>query len=107
MEAVFRALQIGWSKEKIGSHIIRNNAIYDCGQNGVVGHMGCVFSEITNNHIYNIAVKHEYFGYEIAGIKLHAAIDVQDVYKRQTYGYPWVNRTMYGRRGSTCFPRIR
>lgn len=77
MEAVFRALQIGWSKEKIGSHIIRNNEIYDCGQNGVVGHMGCVFSEITNNHIYNIAVKHEYFGYEIAGIKLHAAIDVQ------------------------------
>ena len=77
MEAVFRALQIGWSKEKIGSHIIRNNVIHDCGQNGVVGHMGCVFSQITNNHIYNIAVKHEYFGYEIAGIKLHAAIDVE------------------------------
>ncbi len=77
MEAVFRALQIGWSKEKIGSHIIRNNVIYDCGQNGIVGHMGCVFSEIYNNHIYNIAVKHEFFGYEIAGIKLHAAIDVK------------------------------
>ena len=30
MEAVFRALKIGWSKEKIGSHIIRNNVIYDC-----------------------------------------------------------------------------
>lgn len=77
MEAVFRALQIGWSKEKIGSHIIRDNVIYDCGQNGIVGHMGGVFSEIYNNHIYNIAVKHEFFGYEIAGIKLHAAIDVQ------------------------------
>lgn len=77
MEAVFRALQIGWSKEKIGSHIIRNNVIYDCGQNGIVGHMGCVFSEIYDNHIYNIAVKHEFFGYEIAGIKLHAAIDVK------------------------------
>ena len=77
MESVFRALEIGWSKENIGSHIIRNNTIYDCGQNGIVGHMGCVFSEIYNNHIYNIAVKHEYFGYEIAGIKLHAAIDVQ------------------------------
>ena len=77
MEAVFRALQIGWSKEKIGSHIIRNNVIYDCGQNGIVGHMGGVFSEIYNNHIYNIAVKHEWFGYEIAGIKLHAAIDVK------------------------------
>ncbi len=77
MEAVFRALQIGWSKEKIGSHIIRNNVIFDCGQNGIVGHMGGAFSEIYNNHIYNIAVKHEYFGYEIAGIKLHAALDVK------------------------------
>lgn len=77
MEAVFRARQIGWSKEKIGSHIIRNNVLYDCGQNGIVGHLGCVFSQIYNNHIYNIGVKHEYFGYEIAGIKLHAAIDVQ------------------------------
>ena len=77
MEAVFRALQIGWSKEKIGSHIIRDNVIHDCGQNGIVGHMGGVFSEICRNHIYNIAVKHEFFGYEIAGIKLHAAIDVR------------------------------
>ena len=77
MEAVFRAIQIGWSKEKIGSHIIRNNVIYDCGQNGIVGHMGGAFSEICNNHIYNIAVKHEFFGYEIAGIKLHAALDVK------------------------------
>jgi hypothetical protein len=76
MESVFQAYKIGWSKEKTGSHLIRNNTIYDCGQNGIVGHMGCVFSRITGNHIYNIAVKHEYFGYEIGGIKLHAAIDV-------------------------------
>ena len=77
MESVFKALQQGWSKETVGSHVIRNNTIYDCGQNGIVGHMGCVFSRIEHNHIYNIAVKHEYFGYEIAGIKLHAAVDVQ------------------------------
>lgn len=77
MEAVFKARHIGWSRESIGSHIIRDNIIYDCGQNGIVGHMGCVFSQIYRNHIYNIAVKHEFFGYEIAGIKLHAAIDVQ------------------------------
>lgn len=76
MEAVFKAYNSGWSKEKIGSHIVRNNIIYDCGQNGIVGHMGCIFSEIYHNHIYNIATKHEFFGYEIAGIKLHAAIDV-------------------------------
>lgn len=77
MEAVFRAQRIGWSKGTIGGHVIRNNVIHDCGQNGIVGHLGCVFSTIEHNHIYNIAVKHEFFGYEIAGIKLHAAIDVQ------------------------------
>jgi len=77
MEAVFRALPMGWSKEKVGSHIVRNNVIYDCGQNGIVGHMGAAFSSIYHNHIYNIGTLHEYFGHEIAGIKLHAAIDVQ------------------------------
>ncbi|MBB6451322.1 hypothetical protein HNR44_003329 [Geomicrobium halophilum] len=77
IESVFSAKRAGWSKEKTGSHIIRNNTIYNCGQNGIVGHLGCVFSEIYNNHIYNIALKREFFGHEIAGIKLHAAIDVQ------------------------------
>jgi len=76
LESVFTAHKIGWSKENIGSHIIRNNVIYDCGQNGIVGHLGCVFSEIYNNHIYNIALKREFYGHEIGGIKLHAAIDV-------------------------------
>lgn len=77
LESVFSAHKNGWSKEKIGSHIIRNNEIYDCGQNGIVGHLGCVFSEIYDNHIYNIAIKREFYGHEIAGIKLHAAIDVE------------------------------
>jgi len=76
LESVFSAFKIGWSKENIGSHIVRNNVIYDCGQNGIVGHLGCVFSEIYGNHIYNIALKREYYGHEIGGIKLHAAIDV-------------------------------
>ena len=77
LESVFSALRNGWSKEKIGSHVIRNNTIYDCGQNGIVGHLGCVFSEIYDNHIYNIALKREFYGYEIAGIKMHAAIDTR------------------------------
>lgn len=75
MEAVFRALSIGWSKEKIGSHIIRNNKIFDCGQNGVVGNMGSAFCEIYGNEIFRIGTKHEYYGHELGGIKLHAAID--------------------------------
>jgi len=77
LESVFSAKRFGWSKENIGSHTIRYNTIYDCGQNGIVGHLGCVFSNIHHNHIYNIALKREFYGHEIAGIKLHAAIDVQ------------------------------
>lgn len=77
MEAVFLARHIGWSKERIGSHIVRRNKIHDCGQNGIVGHMGCAFSQIYENEIYRIAVKHEFYGHEIAGIKFHAAIDVR------------------------------
>jgi len=73
---VFSARQIGWDREHIGSHIVRRNTIFDCGQNAVVGHLGCVFSTIEDNHIYNIAVKREFYGYEIGCIKLHAAIDV-------------------------------
>jgi hypothetical protein len=76
LESVFAARQIGWDREHIGSHIIRGNTIHDCGQAGVVGHLGCAFSTIEDNHIYNIALKREFYGYEIAGIKLHAAIDV-------------------------------
>lgn len=85
LEVVFNAERNGWSKEKIGSHIIRNNVIYDCGQNAIVGHLGCVFSRIYNNHIYNIALKREFYGHEIAGIKLHAAIDVQ-IYHNRIHG---------------------
>lgn len=75
-ETVFRALRLGWSKEMVGSHIVRNNVIRDCEQGGIIGHMGCAFSEISNNHIYNINAKQQFGGWEIAGIKLHAAIDV-------------------------------
>ncbi len=60
MEAVFKGKQLGWNREWIGSHCIRRNEIFDCGQNGIVGHLGCVFSEISDNHIYNIAVKQEF-----------------------------------------------
>ena len=75
MEAVFRALAKGWNKENVGSHIVRFNKIYDCGQNGVVGHMGSAFCEICGNEIFRIGTKHEFYGHELGGIKLHAAID--------------------------------
>jgi len=64
-----------WTKETIGSHIIRNNTIHDCGAAGICGSLGAVFSEISGNHIYNIYQNKPFFGYEIAGIKFHASID--------------------------------
>lgn len=66
----------GWSKETIGSHTVRGCDIHDCGQTGIVGNLGCVFSVIENCHIHHINNKRNLAGAEIGGIKFHAAIDV-------------------------------
>lgn len=75
-DAVCRGQYYGWLKEKIGSHIIRRNNIHDCEQGGIIGRMGGVFSVIEDNHIHHINNMMELGGAEIAGIKMHAAIDV-------------------------------
>ncbi len=75
-EVIFEALDAGWSKENIGSHIVRNNVIFDCGQAGIVGSLGAVYSEIYGNHIYDIYTKRIFTGAEMAGIKIHASIDM-------------------------------
>jgi len=82
LESVFTAKSYGWDKNHIGSHIIRRNVIHHCGQNGIVGHLGCIYSRIEDNHIYEIGQKHEFYGYEIGGIKLHGALDVQIIHNR-------------------------
>jgi len=76
VKTVERALENGWNKETIGHHIVRNNTIFDCEQTGICGSLGAAFSQITNNHIYNIWTKRLFSGAEIAGIKIHASIDV-------------------------------
>ncbi|AXX65021.1 right-handed parallel beta-helix repeat-containing protein [Bombilactobacillus bombi] len=75
-DAVCRGQYHGWLKEKIGHHIIRRCNIHDCEQDGIVGRQGAVFSVIEDNHIHHINNMQELAGAEIAGIKLHAAIDV-------------------------------
>jgi hypothetical protein len=75
-EVIFRAREIGWSKEHIGSHVVRNNEIFHCEQAGIVGSLGAVFSQITDNHIHDIWIKRIYAGAEMAGIKIHASIDM-------------------------------
>ena len=75
LEAVFEAVRKGWDRSTVGSHLIQNNEIYDCGQNAIVGHMGCIYSVIRHNHVHHIGKKYEYMGSEQAGIKFHGAID--------------------------------
>ena len=75
-DAICQAQREGWTKEQVGSHIIRRCNIHDCGQTGIVGHLGGVFSVIEDNHIHHINNKQDLAGAEIGGIKMHAAIDV-------------------------------
>ena len=75
-DAVCRGQYHGWLKEKVGGHIVRRCNIHHCEQGGIIGRMGAVFSVIEDNHIHHINNMMELGGAEIAGIKLHAAIDV-------------------------------
>ena len=75
IEVLFRVLRNGWNRQNIGSHIVRNNTIFNCEQAGICGSMGAAFCTIENNHIYNIWTKRQFSGAEIGGIKFHAAID--------------------------------
>ncbi len=75
-DAVCRGQYHGWLKEKVGSHIVRRCNIHNCEQGGIIGRMGGVFSIIEDNQIHHINNMMELGGAEIAGIKMHAAIDV-------------------------------
>lgn len=76
VETIHRAIERGWSKSNIGSHIVRNNTIFNCEQTGICGSMGAVFSLIESNYIYNIWTKRQFAGHEMGGIKIHAPIDM-------------------------------
>ena len=75
-DAVCRGQYHGWTKEAIGSHIIRRCHVHHCEQTGIVGRMGAVFSTIEDCHIHHICNSQQLGGAETAGIKIHAAIDV-------------------------------
>ena len=89
------AVERGWSKETIGHHVVRNNHIYNCGQGGIQGSLGCSFSTISDNEIHDIRKDHQYGGCETAGIKLHGAVDVvisdNHVYNCEHWGGIWLD----------------
>jgi alpha-N-arabinofuranosidase len=64
-----------WSREKVGSHIVRRNRISHCEAAGINGSMGAAFSLIEDNYISDIHVRRTYGGVEQGGIKLHGSID--------------------------------
>ncbi len=74
-EAIAKALKDGWSKETVGSHIVRNNHISHCEKNGIHGSLGGIFSTIEGNVIHDIAMGGWVDGFDKGGIKLLGSFD--------------------------------
>ncbi|MCK5821039.1 MAG: right-handed parallel beta-helix repeat-containing protein [Bacteroidales bacterium] len=77
VKTIERGTANGWTKENIGHHIIRNNKISHCEQAGIVGSLGPIFCQIYENEIHDIHIRRLFTGAEMAGIKLHGAIDTE------------------------------
>ena len=106
-EVIDKVIEWGWSQELIGSHIVRNNVIHNCEQAGIVGSLGPIFSTISNNHIYDIYVKRQYTGWEMAGIKIHGAINmvIENNHIHNTHKAIWLDWMAQGTRvsGNICY----
>jgi hypothetical protein len=72
-----RATANGWNGETIGHHVVRGNTISHCEQTGICGSLGAIFSVISDNTIHDIHVRGLFGGAEMAGIKIHGAIDTE------------------------------
>ncbi len=64
-----------WTAERVGGHVVRNNTISHCEQAGLVGSLGAAFSTIEGNDIHDVHLRALFGGAEMAGVKIHAAID--------------------------------
>jgi alpha-N-arabinofuranosidase len=69
------AFPIPWTKEHIGSHVVRSNEVSHCEQAGIVGSLGCAFSTVTDNNVHHIHVRQLFTGAEMGALKFHGAID--------------------------------
>lgn len=79
VDCVKRALKNHWDKEHIGNHVVSNNHVSHCGQAGIAGSLGAIYSKIESNTIHDITMQNLFWGYEVAGIKIHAAVDTEIV----------------------------
>ena len=87
---VRRALDNGWHRGVVGSHVVRGNRISECGQTGVVGSMGGAFSVVEDNEISECNWQVTFGGAEMAGVKLHGAVDTvirnNHIYNASVFG---------------------
>ncbi len=88
-----------WNREHIGSHSVRHNRVSFCGQAGIAGSLGAIFSTISDNVVHDIGSS-SFWGYELAGIKLHAAIDavIEHNHIYRTEGGIWLDWMTQGTR---------
>lgn len=97
---VERAAANGWNGDTVGHHVVRNNRVSHCEQAGVVGSLGAIFSTITGNTIHDIHNRRLFAGAEMAGIKIHAAVDTEisanHIYR--TYRGIWLDWMTQGTR---------
>jgi alpha-N-arabinofuranosidase len=96
------ALKHGWSKDNIGSHVVRNNYISHCEKNGIHGSLGGVFSLIEGNTIHDIGQRGWFDGADIAGLKLLGSNDViirnNHIYRCVRFGGIWLDWMAQGTR---------
>jgi len=96
------AIENGWSKENIGSHIVRNNHISHCEKNGIHGSLGGIFCTIEGNTICEIAMRGWIGGADVAGLKLLASNDTiirnNHFYRCGGYGGIWLDWMAQGTR---------
>ncbi len=96
------AIQHGWSKETIGSHVVRNNHISHCEKNGIHGSLGGIFCTLEGNTICDIATRGWIGGPDVAGLKLLGSNDViirnNHIYRCGATGGIWLDWMAQGTR---------
>lgn len=95
-----RALNHGWNRQQVGSHHVHHNHVSHCGQAGICGSLGAIFSTIEENIIHDISRQGLFWGYELAGLKLHGAVDalIRHNHIYRTEGGIWLDWMTQGTR---------
>lgn len=104
-EAIERAIRHGI--DKVGHHTVRRCRIRSCDQVGICGSLGAVFSTIENCDIGYCYWNANFWGSEMACIKIHAAVDVlikdNDLHHTGSHGAIWLDWMAQGTRISGNF----